>query len=280
MAAGDDAPALLLRRTVERNVTTYDRIARFYDVDMARNMPFDDVAFYAELCTHTPGPVLELGCGNGRILLELLRRGIDATGVDASGAMLDALRKKAAAQGLATRAICMDVRNLALRPGFNLVLCPYSLITYMVADDDVARFLANARRLLAPGGLLVIDAFVPRPLRAEGEFTLDYERPFGDATLTRWKRMRALDADRNRIERRYRLTAPDGTAIEEIDVAETIRPFTPAELRSAVTAAGMTPVREWWNYRATAALAEAQFFTLAARPIDATGAGDASSRPP
>ena len=59
-----------------------------------------------------------------------------------------------------------------------MILCPYSLITY-ITDDDIARLLAAARALLAPGGALVVDAFVPRALVAREEFTLDYERPFG-----------------------------------------------------------------------------------------------------
>ncbi len=41
----------------------YDRIARWYDVDMARNMRFDDVGFYADLCEEAGGKVLEVGCG-------------------------------------------------------------------------------------------------------------------------------------------------------------------------------------------------------------------------
>ena len=76
----------------------YDRIARFYDVDMARNMAFDDVGFYAELCARHGGTVVELGCGSGRILLELVARGVDAIGVDTSAGMLRELQRKAAAR--------------------------------------------------------------------------------------------------------------------------------------------------------------------------------------
>ena len=243
----------------------YDRIARFYDVDMARNMPFDDIALYAACCAERGGPVLELGCGNGRILLDLLRRGIAATGVDASAGMLGELRRKARAQSLPAPVARMDVRRLALRPGFAVILCPYSLVTYMAGDDDVARMFGEARRLLAPAGVFVVDAFVPRPLKAQDEFTQDYARPFGDGTLVRWKRIRAQDSVTNRIERRYQLLTADGTVAEQHDIAETIRPMSPAALRDAVAAAGLLVEREWWNYGATADPATAQFFTLAAR---------------
>jgi SAM-dependent methyltransferase len=242
----------------------YDRIARFYDVDMARNMPFDDIGFYAARCAERGGPVLELGCGNGRILLDLLRRGIAATGVDASAGMLGELRRKATAQSLPAPVARMDVRRLALQQGFAVILCPYSLVTYMAGDDDVARLFGEARRLLAPAGMFVVDAFVPRPLETQDEFTQDYARPFGDGTLVRWKRIRAQDSVTNRIERRYQLLTADGAIAEQHDIAETIRPMSPPALRAAVAAAGLLVEREWWNYGATADPATAQFFTLAA----------------
>lgn len=243
---------------------TYDRIARFYDVDMARNMAFDDVGFYARQCAGRAGPVLELGCGSGRILLRLLARGLDAYGADASGGMLAELATKARAAALPLRAARMDVRQLAWRPGFATILCPYSLVTYMAGPGDAPRMLAEVRRLLAPGGTFVVDAFVPRPLVAHDDFRLDYTRPFADGTLVREKRVRPVDAQRNRIERRYRVLAADGTVHDEVTVAETIRPFAPDALRSAVAAAGFTPCGEWWDYGERQAPAGAQFFALAA----------------
>lgn len=244
---------------------TYDDIARFYDVDMARNMPFDDVAFYADLCTRHGGRVVELGCGNGRILLELLRRGIDAIGVDASAGMLADLRRKAAARGLRAPVARMDVTRLALRGGFGVVLCPYSLVTYITEDADLARLLAAVRRLLAPDGVFVVDAFVPKAVAAQPEFQPDYRRPFGEFTLARSKRIRPAGPGRNRIERRYRVLGADDELLEQVDVAETIRPFAPDALRAALAAAGFAPVREWWDYGGNAGAPAPQFFTIAVR---------------
>ncbi len=243
---------------------TYDRIARFYDVDMARNMAFDDVGFYAQRCAGRAGPVLELGCGSGRILLRLLARGLDAYGADASSGMLAELARKAHAAALPLRAARMDVRQLAWRPGFATILCPYSLVTYMVGAGDAQRMLAEVRRLLAPGGVFVVDAFVPKPLVAHDDFRVDYTRPFEAGTLLREKRVQPVDAEVNRIERRYRVLAADGTVRDEVNVAETIRPFAPDALRAAVVAAGFAPSGEWWDYGARATPDGAQFFALAA----------------
>jgi SAM-dependent methyltransferase len=244
---------------------TYDEIARFYDVDMARNMPFDDVAFYADLCARHGGRVLELGCGNGRILLELLRRGIDAVGVDASAGMLAELRRKASARGLRSPVARMDVTRLGLRGGFGVILCPYSLVTYVTEEAALARLLASVRGLLEPGGVFVVDAFVPKAVVAQQDFQPDYRRPYGAHTLSRSKRIRPAEPGCNRIERRYRVLGANDEVVEQVDVAETIRPVAPDALRAALAAAGFAPVREWWDYGGSAEGSAPQFFTIAVR---------------
>jgi SAM-dependent methyltransferase len=243
----------------------YDRIARFYDVDMARNMAFDDVAFYRDLCVQARGPVLELGCGNGRILLDLLAHGIDVVGVDASAGMLAELRRKAGAQGLPARIARMDIRRLGLRPGFAVILCPYSLITYVTDDDEVAALLRALLSLLRPGGLCVVDAFIPRPRAAVTTFALDYRRPYGAGTLARWKRISAVSATVNRIERRYVVEDASGHALDVIEVAEDIRPRSAAELSGHLVAAGFAMPAPAWDYGMTTTAATAQFATLMAR---------------
>ena len=243
-------------------ITNYDRIARFYDVDMARNMPFDDVAFYRGLAAQARGRVLELGCGNGRILLELLAAGMDAVGIDASAGMLAELRRKARVRSLACPVAQMDMRALAFSRGFDLILCPYSLITYVTTDAALRSVLAGVRELLAPAGALVLDAFIPRPAVSRSSFTLDYRRPFGQQVLARWKRIVPLEGGRNRIERQYRVEDAAGNVLEAVDVAEEIRPFAPDALRQQLNVAGFAGGQEWWNYGATNDERSAQFFTL------------------
>ncbi len=242
--------------------SNYDLIAHLYDVDMARNMPFDDVGFYADRCAEAEGRVLELGCGNGRILLALRARGLDAFGIDGSAAMLRELRRKA---GAAVPVARMDTRALGFAAAFGVVLCPYSLVTYHAGPGDVARLFAGARAALRPGGVFVVDAFVPRPVAPTPEFRLDYRRPFGDATLVRAKRITALPDGCNRIERRYEVEDAHGQVGERIDVTEEIRPIGPTALAAAVAAAGFRIAETWWDYRSQAEPADARFCTLVAR---------------
>jgi len=153
---------------------TYDRIAQWYDVDMARNMRFDDVSFYADLCQREGGRVLELGCGNGRVLLELVCRNIDAVGIDTSRKMLQQLQHKAKARGLAPSACRMDARKLAFARSFDIVLCPYSLVTYMAQPDDLKRIARWSGQLAGRGACKHPDGATGLLRSALGVFADDY----------------------------------------------------------------------------------------------------------
>jgi ubiquinone/menaquinone biosynthesis C-methylase UbiE len=243
----------------------YDRIAHLYDVDMAQNMRFRDVDFYARIATSTRGRVLELGCGNGRILLELVARGVDAVGVDRSQRMLADLQRKATARALPVRACAMDVRRLGFRAThFDAVLCPYSLVTYMTDEDDAHAMLGEAKRVLSAGGSIVVDAFISRPIASANTFARDYVRPFGERSLVRSKRITVLSERVNRIERRYEIVSASGAVEETIDTCEDIRVYSPAELIALLNAADLRVREAWWDYTSTRELADAQFFTVVA----------------
>ena len=77
----------------------FDRFARFYDLDYDSFQ--DDVPFYLGLAEHAGGPLLELGCGTGRLLVPLARAGFEITGVDLSEGMLQVARGKVAGLGRA-----------------------------------------------------------------------------------------------------------------------------------------------------------------------------------
>jgi len=246
------------------SVDAYDIVARWYDVDMARNMAHDDVGFYRALAGQCGGRVLELGCGNGRILLPLLAAGCDAVGVDRSAAMLRALGDKARARGMRSPVAQMDARALALAGGFALVLCPYSLVTYMADDGDDARLCGEVRRVLRPGGALVLDAFVPRAQVTSEDFREDYRRPCGSGALSRVRRITALPDGRNRIERRYAWSDAAGVVRERAQTCEVIRPYTPDALRALLAQRGFVVTDVWWDYGAAAGPEGAQFVTMRA----------------
>jgi SAM-dependent methyltransferase len=246
-------------------VPDYDAIADLYDVDMGRNMPFDDVGFYLDCARQAAGPVLELGCGNGRILLALLAGGVTAFGADASARMLRALADRARARAMDAPVARMDVRSLAFADSsFDCVLCPYSLITYMRGPDDAHSLLTGIARVLRPGGRVVVDAFVPRQAAASNDFRPDYRRPLAEGSVERTKRVTPLDARHNRIERRYRVLDAGGSVLHQVETCEEIRLFTPEELQGALSAGGFEVERVCWDYASGPRTADTQFCTVLA----------------
>jgi SAM-dependent methyltransferase len=139
--------------------------ARHYDEAYARlRAPSGDAEFYLALARESGGPVLELGCGTGRVLLPIARAGIACTGLDLSPNMLDALRVKQPPASLnLVRGRMQDFDLGAAR--FALVTAPFRAFQHLYTVEDQLACLARVRRHLAPGGRFAFDVFKPRPER-------------------------------------------------------------------------------------------------------------------
>ncbi len=135
--------------------------SRYYDgaYELIRD-PSGDVAFYRKLAHEAQGPVLELGCGTGRILLAIAVDGIPCTGLDASPRMLDALRRKEAPSTL--RLVCAPMQDFDLGPDrFKLIFAGFRVFQHLYTVEDQLACLACVRRHLAPGGSFAFDVFAP-----------------------------------------------------------------------------------------------------------------------
>lgn len=101
------------------------------------------------------GPVLELGCGTGRVALHLARRDREVTGIDSDPALIAALEMRAEAEGLAVDARAADARALGLGRRFDLVIAPMQLL--QLFDEAERRdVLARACEHLESAGTLAI----------------------------------------------------------------------------------------------------------------------------
>lgn len=127
----------------------------------------DDVRYYVELAEAHGGPVLEYGCGNGRIALPLARAGHSVLGVDLSAPMLASLRDRLGGEPPEVKERVRvrrgDMRALRLGERFPLVLCPFNAFLHLYERRDVERFLARVREHLTPDGLFAFDVSVPDP---------------------------------------------------------------------------------------------------------------------
>jgi SAM-dependent methyltransferase len=142
----------------------YAAEADVYDLTTASES-LEDVAFYRVLAADAGGPVLELACGSGRVLLPCVEAAGAGCGVDASPAMLAIARRRAAELGLAEQVDLFqaDLRSVRLARRFALVTIPYRSLFHLRSDDDWLAAFATVHAHLAPGGRFAADVFVPDP---------------------------------------------------------------------------------------------------------------------
>jgi SAM-dependent methyltransferase len=150
------------------NRCVYDVAARFYDLcygESGAPIPVRDVPFYLELASRLGGPVLELGCGTGRVGLELARAGHDVVGLDLSPAMLDIYRGKLERESADVRErvtlVEADMAGFELQREFALIIVPFRAFQHLLDATSQRACLRQVRKHLAAGGRFVFDAFNP-----------------------------------------------------------------------------------------------------------------------
>jgi SAM-dependent methyltransferase len=111
-----------------------------------------DLPLWEELAERQGGPVLELGCGTGRVALHLARRGHEVIGLDVEAALLAVLEERGAE--LPVTALEADARRFGLEQPASLVLAPTHLLQLLPGPDERAECLRCVAAALRPGGLL------------------------------------------------------------------------------------------------------------------------------
>ena len=103
--------------------------------------------------------VLDLGCGSGRMTVELARRGYDMTGVDLSPEMLDIARERAEREGLSDRMLwlCQDMREFELYGTVDVTVSCLDSINHLTSPADLSRTLSLVHNYLIPDGLFIFD---------------------------------------------------------------------------------------------------------------------------
>ena len=144
--------------------------AALYDFEYRRRRA--DINFYRRLAGNRmqfapAGPVLDLACGTGRLLLPLLHDGHTVVGLDRSAAMLAAASRRVLRLSAARRQRCLlvraDLRSFACRPRFVLAVAAFHSVQHLYTTTDLQRFLRATRACLVSGGWLAFDVLPPDP---------------------------------------------------------------------------------------------------------------------
>ena len=136
----------------------YGLVARWWSEFMIGG---EDVDYFCKAAIESGGPILDAGCGTGRLLLPFLRMGLDADGSDASAEMLNRCRDAADAAGLQIRLHAQAMHELDIDRRYRTIVVCGAFGLGASREDDLEG-LIRIRRLLEPGGTLILDHYPPK----------------------------------------------------------------------------------------------------------------------
>ncbi|MBL8046027.1 MAG: class I SAM-dependent methyltransferase [Anaerolineales bacterium] len=234
----------------------YSLLSRYYDLENAEFT--EDLEFWIELAEEHGGPVLELGCGTGRVLLQIARRGLAITGVDNSPEMLARLEEKLRATSAlgkggwpaAPTLINADIQSFSHNTQYAIALLPFNTFMHLLTLEAQVAALTNIRKHLAAGAPLVLDVVNPVQAYAAEEQGLTLERSFadGERTVQQFSQMRLERAAQlAHITWLYDSVGPGGD-VQRLTVPLTLRYTFPAEMRLLLEKCGLTLTHLWGDY--------------------------------
>jgi SAM-dependent methyltransferase len=147
------------------SIESYCITAKHYDAAYTVKQDLVDLPFYLDLAKRYGGPVLEIACGTGRVLLPIARQGLAIDGVDNSLPMLRVLKSHIENEpSQIRRRITLhhgDMRDFRLRKKYPLVIIPFRPLQHMHTIPDQLKALTTAAFHLRKNGLLAFDVFYP-----------------------------------------------------------------------------------------------------------------------
>jgi SAM-dependent methyltransferase len=223
--------------------------------------PQNDTAFYLEEAKAGGGPVLELGCGTGRLLIPLLSTGYDVHGLDASSAMLEVARRKReqlpAEAAKRTHLHHGDMCEFALGQQFAFVFIAFRSFQNLLTPEAQRRCLVCVRRHLASNGKAIINLFDPKydlilPGRHEGvQRPRDVIHPVSGNRVLVETLERVNDPLTQIFKERWRFTEtdPNGEVVRQEEEYLELRWTFRYEMRHLVESCGLVVEAEYSDFQ-------------------------------
>jgi SAM-dependent methyltransferase len=198
-----------------------------------------DLPLWEGLAAGAGGPVLDLGCGTGRVAVHLAQRGYEVTGLDCEPEFIAELHARAG--DLPCRGEVGDARGFELARGFTLVLAPMQLLQLLSGAAERTACLDAVAEHLRPGGIFAaaIAEEVIGGVNREGEVPPDSREIDGCVYSSLPAEIR-VDEERISIRRLRKVISPSGVLERGEDRIE-LRQLSAAELEAEAAAAGLVP---------------------------------------
>jgi SAM-dependent methyltransferase len=202
-----------------------------------------DLGLWGELAADAAGPVLELGCGTGRVGVWLARQGHEVIGLDRDAVLAAEFARRAA--GLPARSVAGDARDFELNETFSLALAPMQLIQLLDGAEGRQACLGRIAARLPPGGLaalaLVEEAGASGANGRGSPPPLPDTREIDGFVYSSLPLPTVADPDAIHVRRLRQIVSPDGRLQDE-ESATLLRPLTASRLEREAGSVGLTPL--------------------------------------
>jgi SAM-dependent methyltransferase len=204
-----------------------------------------DLPLWEELADEIGDPVLELGCGTGRVALHLARRGHRVEGLDRDAGLVSVLNARAGR--LPAKAAVGDARDFDLDRGFALVLAPMQFLQLFVSEEDRIACLSCIAAHLRPGGrvaLAIADELLAGENRGSDtpppEVAVPDAREVNGWVYSSLPLETIVDGEGIVVRRLRQTVSPAGELSEELNEVQ-LRSLAPSSLESEAASAGLQP---------------------------------------
>ncbi len=162
------------------------RYPRYYAIGYRWNTDLE--CDFIDACLKRYGPpnakrLLDIGCGAGRHLISLAKRGYQMTGVDLRPEMVAYVEEEAKKAKVHVTASVDDLRHLTVKGTYDAAYCFMDTFRFLLTNEGITAHLRTVAGLLAPGGLYLTDFWVPRQWDLIGNEVHQWEQTEGDTTV-------------------------------------------------------------------------------------------------